>query len=137
MEAIGKLAGGVAHDFNNMLTAILGYASLIHEDARANSRTREFSAQIRRAAESAAALTQKLLAFSRRQVLQANQFDLAPMNDNLLPLIKRVVGENIALDFHAEKGLWPILADPAQVEQSIVNLAINARDAMADGGTLS
>ena len=137
MEAIGKLAGGVAHDFNNMLTAILGYASLIQEDAPASSPTREYAGQIRHAAESAAALTQKLLTFSRRQVLQANQFDLAPMIDNLLPLIKRVIGENIAVDFHAERGLWPILADPAQVEQSIVNLAINARDAMPDGGTLS
>ena len=137
MEAIGKLAGGVAHDFNNMLTAILGYASLIHEDAPASSPIREHSGQIRRAAESAAALTQKLLAFSRRQVLQANQFDFAPMVDNLLLLIRRVIGENIAVTFDAEKGLWPILADPVQVEQSIVNLAINARDAMPDGGTLS
>ena len=137
MEAIGKLAGGVAHDFNNMLTAILGYASLIHEDAPASSPIREHSGQIRRAAESAAALTQKLLAFSRRQVLQASQFDLAPMVDNLLLLIRRVIGENITVTFDAEKGLWPILADPVQVEQSIVNLAINARDAMPDGGTLS
>ena len=130
MEAIGKLAGGVAHDFNNMLTAILGYASLIHDDAPASSPIREHSGQIRRAAESAASLTQKLLAFSRRQVLQANQFDFAPMVDNLLLLIRRVIGENITVEFDAEKGLWPILADPVQVEQSIVNLAINARDAM-------
>ena len=137
MEAIGKLAGGVAHDFNNMLTAILGYASLIHEDAPASSPIREQAGQIQRAAESAASLTQKLLAFSRRQVLQANQFDLAPMVDNLLLLVRRVIGENITVTFHAEKGLWPILADPAQVEQSIVNLAINARDAMPEGGTLS
>ena len=137
MEAIGKLAGGVAHDFNNMLTAILGYASLIQEDAPASSPMREYGGQIRRAAESAAALTQKLLTFSRRQVLQANQFDLAPMVDNLLLLIRRVIGEHITVEFDAEKGLWPILADPAQVEQSIVNLAINARDAMPDGGTLS
>jgi CheY-like chemotaxis protein len=120
-----------------MLTAILGYASLIQEDAPASSPVREHAGQIRRAAESAASLTQKLLAFSRRQVLQANQFDLPPMIDNLLLLIRRVIGENIAVDFHAEKGLWPILADPAQVEQSIVNLAINARDAMPEGGTLS
>ena len=137
MEAIGKLAGGVAHDFNNMLTAILGYAGLIHEDAPASSPIREHAGQIRRAAESAASLTQKLLAFSRRQVLQANQFELAPMVNNLLLLVRRVIGENITVDFDAEKGLWPILADPVQVEQSIVNLAINARDAMPDGGTLS
>jgi signal transduction histidine kinase/CheY-like chemotaxis protein len=137
MEAIGKLAGGVAHDFNNMLTAILGYASLIHEDAPPSSPIREQASQIRRAAESAASLTQKLLAFSRRQVLQANQFDLVPMLDNLLVLVRRVIGENITVTFDAEPGLWPILADPVQVEQSIVNLAINSRDAMPDGGALA
>ena len=137
MEAIGKLAGGVAHDFNNMLTAILGYSSLILEDAPASSPIREHAAQIRRGAESAASLTQKLLAFSRRQVLQANQFELAPMLDNILVLVRRVIGENISVTFDAEKCLWPILADPVQVEQSIVNLAINARDAMPDGGALA
>ncbi len=136
MEAIGKLAGGVAHDFNNMLTAILGYASLIVEDAPPNSPIRHQAGQIRRAAERAAALTQKLLAFSRRQVLQTNQFDFTVMLENLLQLVRRVIGENIAVTSRAEPGLWPVLADPAQVEQSIVNLAINARDAMPDGGTL-
>jgi signal transduction histidine kinase/CheY-like chemotaxis protein len=136
MEAIGKLAGGVAHDFNNMLTAILGYSSIIHEEAPAGSEIREHAGQIRRAAESAASLTHKLLAFSRRQVLQANQFDFAPMVDNLLLLVRRVIGENITVTFDAEKGLWPILADPVQVEQSIVNLAINSRDAMPEGGAL-
>jgi len=136
MEAIGKLAGGVAHDFNNMLTAILGYASLIVEDAPAGSPIREQAGQIRRAAESAGALTQKLLAFSRRQVLQTNQFDFTGMLENLLLLVRRVIGENITVTSDAEPGLWPVLADPSQVEQSILNLAINARDAMPDGGTL-
>jgi signal transduction histidine kinase len=136
MEAIGKLAGGVAHDFNNMLTAILGYASLIHEDAPASSPLREQTNQIRRAAENAAALTQKLLAFSRRQVLQTNQFDFAAMLDNLLTLVRRAMGESVIVTSQAEPGLWPVLADPVQVEQSIVNLALNARDAMPDGGTL-
>ncbi len=136
MEAIGKLAGGVAHDFNNMLTVILGYASLIVEAAPPNSPIRDQAGQIRRAAERAAALTHKLLAFSRRQVLQTNQFDFTVMLENLLQLVRRVIGENIAVTSRAEPGLWPVLADPAQVEQSIVNLAINARDAMPDGGTL-
>ncbi|MGE0866553.1 MAG: ATP-binding protein [Vicinamibacterales bacterium] len=136
MEAIGKLAGGVAHDFNNMLTAILGYASLIGEDAPANSPIREQAAQIRRAAESAGALTQKLLAFSRRQVLQTNQFDFTAMLDNLLLLVRRVIGAHISVTSQAQPGLWPVLADPSQVEQSILNMAINARDAMPDGGTL-
>ncbi len=136
MEAIGKLAGGVAHDFNNMLTAILGYSSLIAEDAPPNSPFREHADQIRRAAESAGALTQKLLAFSRRQVLQTNQFDFAAMLDNMLLLVRRVIGVDIMVVSEAEPGLWPVLADPTQVEQSIVNLAINARDAMPEGGTL-
>ena len=136
MEAIGKLAGGVAHDFNNMLTAILGYASMIHEDAPAQSPVQQQATQIRRAAESAATLTQKLLAFSRRQVLQTNQVDFAAMLDNLVVLIRRVIGENIAVTAQADDNLWQILADPVQVEQSIVNLAINARDAMPNGGTL-
>src|SRR5687768_16258313 len=136
MEAIGKLAGGVAHDFNNMLTAILGYASMIHEDAPPQSPVQQQATQIRRAAESAATLTQKLLAFSRRQVLQTNQVDFAAMLDNLVVLIRRVIGENIAVTAQADDNLWQILADPVQVEQSIVNLAINARDAMPNGGTL-
>src|SRR5688572_31479406 len=136
MEAIGKLAGGVAHDFNNMLTAILGYASMIHEDAPPKSPIQQQATQIRRAAESAATLTQKLLAFSRRQVLQTNQVDFAAMLDNLVVLIRRVIGENITVTAHADAGVWEILADPVQVEQSIVNLAINARDAMPNGGTL-
>ena len=136
MEAIGKLAGGVAHDFNNMLTAILGYASLIVEDAPADSPIRDQALQIRRAADRAAALTQKLLAFSRRQVLQTNRFDFAAMLDNLLMLVRRLTGEDITVIAHAEPGLWPVLADPAQVEQSILNLAINARQAMPGGGTL-
>jgi signal transduction histidine kinase/ActR/RegA family two-component response regulator len=136
MEAIGKLAGGVAHDFNNMLTAILGYSSMIYEDAPPKSLIQQQATQIRRAAESAATLTQKLLAFSRRQVLQTNQVDFAAMLDNLVVLIRRVIGENITVTTHAAADLWQILADPVQVEQSIVNLAINARDAMPNGGTL-
>ena len=137
MEAIGKLAGGVAHDFNNMLTAILGYSSLIMEDAPPDSPIRDQAAQIKRAAESAGSLTQKLLAFSRRQVLQTNQFNFAVLLENLLNLVRRVIGADITVVSTAEPGLWPVLADPAQVEQSIVNLAINARDAMPEGGTLS
>ncbi len=136
MEAIGKLAGGVAHDFNNMLTAILGYASMIYEDAGPRSPIQQQALQIRKAAESAATLTQKLLAFSRRQVLQANHVDFATMLDSLVPLVRRLIGEQITVTTHADAGLWPILADPVQVEQSVVNLAINARDAMPNGGTL-
>ena len=136
MEAIGKLAGGVAHDFNNMLTAILGYASMIHEDAPPKSPIRDQAAQIRRAGESAATLTQKLLAFSRRQILQANRMDFAETLESLLVLVRRVIGENITVTTQADPDLWAIMADPVQIEQSILNLAINARDAMPNGGTL-
>ena len=136
MEAIGKLAGGVAHDFNNMLTAILGYASMIYEDAPSQSPIQGQALQIRKAAESAATLTQKLLAFSRKQVLQADHVDVAASLEGVVTLIRRVIGENITVTAQADPDLWPILADPVQVEQSLVNLAINARDAMPNGGTL-
>ena len=136
MEAIGKLAGGVAHDFNNMLTAILGYSSMIYEDAAPGTPVQQQALQIRKAAESAATLTQKLLAFSRRRVLQANHVDFAAMLDSLVTLISRVIGEHIAVTTTADPDLWPIAGDPVQMEQSIVNMAINARDAMPNGGTL-
>jgi signal transduction histidine kinase/CheY-like chemotaxis protein len=136
MEAIGKLAGGIAHDFNNMLTAILGYASMIQEDAPPRSAIRDQAQQIRRAAENAAALTQKLLAFSRKQVLHADPLDFRSMLGNLLPLVRGAVGEDIKVSTQTGEDLWPILADPVQLEQSILNLALNARDAMPKGGTL-
>jgi nitrogen-specific signal transduction histidine kinase/CheY-like chemotaxis protein len=136
MEAIGKLAGGIAHDFNNMLTAILGYASMIQEDAPPKSAIHDQAQQIRRAGENAAALTQKLLAFSRRQVLQSDPMDFRSMLGNLLPLVRNAVGEDITVSTQMGEDLWPILADPVQIEQSILNLAINARDAMPKGGTL-
>jgi signal transduction histidine kinase len=136
MEAIGKLAGGVAHDFNNMLTAILGYASMIQEDAPPKSAIRDQAQQIRRAAENAASLTQKLLAFSRKQMLQSDPVDFRSMLGNSLQLVRGAVGDDVTVSTQIGEGLWPILADPAQLEQSIVNLALNARDAMPNGGTL-
>ena len=136
MEAIGKLAGGVAHDFNNMLTAILGYASMIQEDAPPKSAIRDQATQIRRAAENAASLTQKLLAFSRRQVLHSDPFDFRSTLGNLLQLVRGAVGDDVTVSTQMGEDLWPILADPAQLEQSIINLAINAREAMPNGGTL-
>ena len=136
MEAIGKLAGGIAHDFNNMLTAILGYASMIQEDASPKSAVRDQAVQIRRAAENAATLTQKLLAFSRRQVLQPGSIDFRSMLGNLLQLVRGAVGEDVKVTTQIGEELWPILADHAQLEQALLNLALNARDAMPHGGTL-
>jgi signal transduction histidine kinase len=136
MEAIGKLAGGVAHDFNNMLTAILGYSSMIQEDAAPGSAIQDQALQIRRAAENAAALTQKLLAFSRRQVLQANAVDFQTVLTTMLPLVRNAVGEDVTLSTQIAEDLWPVLVDPVQLEQSILNLAINGRDAMPKGGSL-
>jgi signal transduction histidine kinase len=136
MEAIGKLAGGIAHDFNNMLTAILGYASMIQEDAAPKSAIRDQAVQIRRAAESAAALTHKLLAFSRKQVLQPDPVDFRSMLGNLLPLVRGAVGEDVKVNTQIGEDLWPVLADSSQLEQAVLNLALNARDAMPEGGTL-
>jgi signal transduction histidine kinase/CheY-like chemotaxis protein len=136
MEAIGKLAGGVAHDFNNMLTAILGYASMIQEDAPPRSAIRDQAQQIRRAAENAAALTQKLLAFSRRQVLHSDPVDFRSLLGNSLQLLRGAVGDAVTVSTQIGEDLWAVLADPAQLEQSLVNLALNARDAMPNGGTL-
>jgi signal transduction histidine kinase/ActR/RegA family two-component response regulator len=136
MEAIGKLAGGVAHDFNNMLTAILGYASMIEDDAPPESGIRDQAKQIRHAGESAAALTQKLLAFGRRQVLNVEEVNFPAMVPNLAVLIRRVIGENITVVTDVDAEAWPILADAVQLEQAVLNLAINARDAMPSGGTL-
>jgi signal transduction histidine kinase/ActR/RegA family two-component response regulator len=136
MDAIGKLAGGIAHDFNNLLTAILGNASLILEDVEAGSPVHQEATQVRRAAESAATLTQKLLAFGRRQVLHTEQFDLRQLLDDVMQLVRRVVGEHIDLRSDFQQDLWRVVADPVQVEQAVINLAVNARDAMPDGGTL-
>ncbi|HXG86972.1 MAG TPA: ATP-binding protein [Vicinamibacterales bacterium] len=137
MDAIGKLAGGVAHDFNNLLTAIIGYSSLILEDVDPQSPVHQEATQIKRAADSAATLTQKLLAFSRRQVLQPQQIAFSTLLGEIVPLITRVIGGHIVLESETDDGLWPVVADPVQVEQALINLAINSRDAMPDGGTLT
>jgi signal transduction histidine kinase len=136
MDAIGKLAGGIAHDFNNLLTAILGYTSLILEDVAPGTPVHGEASQVRRAAESAAALTQKLLAFSRRQMLHAEQIDLAHLLKDIMRLVQGLVGGPIAVVCDLQEDLWPVMADPVQVEQVVINLSINSRDAMPNGGTL-
>ena len=137
MEAVGRLAGGVAHDFNNLLTAIIGYSELLLSNPDADETTRTCVEEIRKAGERAASLTGQLLAFSRKQVLQPKVLDLNVIIANLDKMLRRLIGEDIDLDVVAEPDLWLLRADPGQVEQVIMNLAVNARDAMSGGGRLT
>ncbi|GAB4240056.1 MAG: hypothetical protein OHK0028_18130 [Deltaproteobacteria bacterium] len=137
MEAIGRLAGGVAHDFNNLLTVINGYSEvLLNRLGEADPARREVG-EIRRAGERAAALTRQLLAFSRKQVMQLRPVDLNEVVSGLGSMLRRLIGEDIDLATTLGAGLWTVTADPHQVEQVVLNLAVNARDAMPSGGKLS
>ncbi|HEX7614336.1 MAG TPA: PAS domain S-box protein [Thermoanaerobaculia bacterium] len=135
MEAIGRLAGGVAHDFNNLLTAILGYAELLLE-SDATDDVRTSAGEIRKAGERAATLTKQLLAFSRKQVLKPRILDLNEVLGETDGILRRVLGEDVALDAERDPHLWRVQADPDQIQQVLLNLAVNARDAMPDGGVL-
>jgi len=138
MEAVGQLAGGIAHDFNNMLTAIRGYAELARTSLPEGGTPAVSDIdQIMIAADRAAELTRQLLAFSRRQVLAARVLDPAEMVGAIAPMLRRLLGENIVLTVRSAPGLGQICVDPAQLNQVILNLAVNARDAMPDGGRLS
>ena len=137
MEAVGQLAGGVAHDFNNILTAILGYADLLTADLPSDDRRREDVDEIRKAAQRAAALTRQLLAFSRKQVLEPRVLGLNALVDNMDKMLRPILGENVALRAVPAADLHAVRADPNQLEQVILNLAINARDAMPKGGKLT
>ena len=136
MEAVGRLAGGVAHDFNNLLTVIFGYAAMLR-DCQPDDEAASNLEEIEKAAARAAALTNKLLAFSRKQVLQPRLIDLNWVVVGMRELLRRLIGEGILLDTVLGTGLGRIKADPNQVEQVIMNLAVNARDAMPTGGRLT
>jgi two-component system cell cycle sensor histidine kinase/response regulator CckA len=136
MEAIGQLAGGVAHDFNNLLTVISGYAHMARRHVGVGPGSPEL-AEIVHAADRAAELTRQLLAFARQQVLAPAPLDLNEIARGLVPMLGRLIGEDVRIAMLAGPGLPRVLADRAQVEQVIINLAINARDAMPEGGTLS
>ncbi|HEX6368309.1 MAG TPA: PAS domain S-box protein [Longimicrobium sp.] len=136
MEAIGRLAGGVAHDFNNLLTAIRGNAELLLADLPRDSQAREDVEEIRRASDRAAALTRQLLAFSRRQVLQPRLLDLNQSVREMERMLGRLLGDDVELVTRLGSGIRRVRADPAQVEQVIMNLAVNGRDAMPGGGVL-
>ena len=136
MEAIGRLAGGVAHDFNNMLTVINGYSELLlGQMAPDDSRRRDLE-EIFNAGKRAAGLTRQLLAFSRRQILQPTTLDLNAILQGLERMLSRLIGEDIKLQLRLAPGLHPVNADAGQVEQVIVNLVVNARDAMPQGGKI-
>jgi signal transduction histidine kinase/ActR/RegA family two-component response regulator len=136
MDAIGQLAGGIAHDFNNLLTAIRGNASLALNELPPGEGPREDLEQIQQAADRAASLTHQLLAFARRTVLRPEAVDLGAIVRGLEPMLSRLIGENISLII-TPAGSGCVMADSARIEQVIVNLAVNARDAMPDGGTLT
>jgi len=137
LEAIGRLAGGVAHDFNNILGIIIGHCELLLANAEVNLRMRTGLDQIRRAADRAASLTQQLLAFSRKQVLQPRTLDLNEVVSDVQEMLRRVIGEDIELIARLHPLLEPVTADPGRVEQVLMNLAVNARDAMPMGGRLT
>jgi nitrogen-specific signal transduction histidine kinase len=137
MEAVGILAGGVAHDFNNILTTILGYSQIMALKLEDTHPMREMVNDIYDAAEKAAVLTRQLLAFSRRQVMEMRAIDLNTTITNISKMLGRLIGENIRLRLARSEPLGTVMADEGQIEQVIMNLAINARDAMPDGGTLT
>ncbi len=136
MEAVGRLAAGIAHDFNNLLTVVNGYAEMLlrHPDAP-DVATK--AANIRKAGERAAGLTQQLLAFSRQQVLQPRVLDLNLVLAEMDPLLRRILGEDLALETHFASNLASVRADPGQIDQVLMNLVVNARDAMPNGGRLT
>ena len=147
LEVLGRLAGGVAHDFNNLLAVILNYAAFVSEELTAATdsppdwhqrlRTAQRDVgQIERAAQRATALTHQLLAFARREIVQARVINLDEVVADVEELLRRTLGEDMELLVGRSEDLWPVLADPGQVEQILVNLAVNARDAMPGGGTL-
>jgi len=137
MEAIGRLAGGIAHDFNNLLTAILGYADWLMQDVAADSLQLERVQEIQKAAERAAGLTRQLLAFSRKQVLQPSPINVSRLAGELIPMLQRLIGEHITLIDETASEIAAVTGDRNQLEQVIINLAVNARDAMPAGGTLT
>jgi len=136
MEAVGRLAGGIAHDFNNILTAILGYCNLLLKRNPPGQPNHEFAYEIRKAATRAAALTKQLLAFSRKQILQPQVLCINSLIRNLEKMLGRLLEENIELETVLEEGLWSVRVDPSQIDQVLMNLVVNSRDAMPSGGKL-
>jgi len=137
LEAVGRLAGGISHDFNNLLTVILGYSDIMKRNLQEGHPLRRNVEEIVRASERAASLTRQLLAFSRKQVMQPKVFDLNTVVTDLEKMLRRMIGEDVELRVSLQSELGNIKADPVQLEQVIMNLVVNARDAMPKGGKLS
>jgi PAS domain S-box-containing protein len=137
LESIGRLAGGVAHDFNNMLSVILGEAELIQSQLPEGHPCRDAAQEIARAGMRSRDITRQLLAFSRKQVIAPREVNLNDLVQSTRLALARLIGEDVALVFREGPGLWPVRLDPAQFDQVLVNLVVNARDAMPDGGTLT
>ena len=137
IEAIGRLAGGIAHDFNNLLGIIIGYAEILQENTRDGDSDREYVDEILRSSQRAASLTRQLLAFSRQQVLEPKIIDLNVVVADMKKLLRRLIGEDIELNTSPEPRLKRIKADQGQLEQVLLNLGVNARDAMPNGGQLT
>jgi two-component system, cell cycle sensor histidine kinase and response regulator CckA len=136
MEAVGRLAGGVAHDFNNMLTVISGYTRMILEELREDDPLRDYAEEIRTAADRAGAITNQLLAFSRRQLIEPRIISVNSVISQIEKMLRRLLGEDIQLNLDLAQDTANIKADPNLLEQAIVNLAVNARDAMPSGGQI-
>jgi two-component system cell cycle sensor histidine kinase/response regulator CckA len=137
MEAVGRLAGGVAHDFNNVLTAIFGYVAMVMEDLPAESPARTDLGEVLKAADRAASLTRQLLAFSRQQVLQSRVINISDVVQDLESMLRRLIGEDVELRTVLAPDVGNVMADASQLEQVLLNLVVNARDAMPTGGKLS
>jgi signal transduction histidine kinase/CheY-like chemotaxis protein len=137
MEAVGQLTGGIAHDFNNLLTVMIGNTELLTAALADNERLEPLARVTLEAAERSAALTQRLLAFGRRQMLAPKSTDVAKLVDDMQDLIVRAAGMRAKVQIHHEFGIWPALVDPSQLETAILNLVVNSRDAMPDGGLVS
>jgi len=134
MESVGRLAGGIAHDFNNMLGAITGYSELALRKVDAESPLRRYLEEILKTAGRSADLTRQLLAFARKQVIEPKILSLNNTVENMLGMLRRLIGENITLEWKPDSGLWPVNVDPAQMDQILANLTINARDAISGSG---
>jgi two-component system CheB/CheR fusion protein len=137
MEAVGRLAGGIAHDFNNLLTVVIGYSSLLGDTFARNETAVVQIGEINKAAERAAALTEQLLAFSRRQVLRPKVLEPNAIVHDFGTMLQRLVSERIKVSIGCDNALWKVRADPGEIGRALMNLALNARDAMPDGGALT